>query len=429
MKKFKYLIILIFGLLGIITMTSCNIGLRLITSEDDTGDISDDEDDLGTDDSNEDTGDGTDNSEDSDDNTFTGDNTDESEDALDNNGAPDDTNTEDNTGESEDTTHGFVTYDHTGEELPYKFEYDSETTEFNIYYKDGTLLDDYLVYSSTDMYDEFATLDNKEDMQIAYLNALAKSLVFSLYDYDAPAYNSKYYTAFNVKMSTSEYNITSDECVTIWVAIESDHPQLYWIENTYLQSYSYVSFFTNANYDTYEERSVANQTVIDSVSDISNSITTTSEYRRIKKVYDYVIQNTEYAYLSDGKTASSELDAHSIMGFFNGGNVVCEGYAKVLQIIYNYMGIANHYVRGYVGNDSSTNYHAFNYVCYNNKWYFCDSTNDDDGSLTYEFFLAGSDTMNSYSVHPFTGELATFGYTYQYTLPELSASDYSKSIL
>lgn len=421
MRHMKKIIIFILIFFTALSITSCGIAIvndgLVITDGDNNKGISIEDDDSDDDtivDNNEnevdDTSDTTSNN--NEDTTVVADN--------------DDSEEGDNSSRDEDEAIGYTKYDHTSEALPYYFLYNEDTYDFDIYYKDNTLLDDYLVYSSSDQYDSFISLDNAENMRLAYLNALAKSLVISLYDDYSPktvnTSSDSYYSAYTIKTTSTDYTITIEEAATIWAAVEADNPLFYWIENSYLYSTTQIYVIMADSFIDYSNRIKANNDIIEGINNIASNMEGLSEYDTIKYAYICVIANTSYAYDEDG-SASSKVEAHSVVGFFQGENVVCEGYAKVLQIIYNYVGITNYYIRGYVG---STAYgHAWNYVCYNSKWYWMDATNDDDGSYSnYSLFLLGSNKMSKYGYYTYDD---TLGATYQGALPTLNSKSYGNS--
>ncbi len=427
MKKIIIFILIFFTALSI---TSCGIAIVndgfVITDGDNNKGIS-----IEDDDSDDDTI--VDNNENEVDDTKTINNEDEASDTTSNNNEDttvvtdnDDSEEVDNSSRDEDEAIGYTKYDHTSEALPYYFLYNEDTYDFDIYYKDNTLLDDYLVYSSSDQYDSFISLDNAENMRLAYLNALAKSLVISLYDDYSPktvnTSSNSYYSAYTIKTTSTDYTITIEEAVTIWAAVEADNPLFYWIENSYLYSTTQIYVIMADSFIDYSDRIEANNDIIEGINNIASNMEGLSEYDTIKYAYTYVISNTSYAYDEDG-SASSKVEAHSVVGFFQGENVVCEGYAKVLQIIYNYVGITNYYIRGYVGSTSAG--HAWNYVCYNSKWYWMDATNDDEGTYSnYSLFLLGSNKMSKYNYYTYDD---TLGATYQGGLPTLNSKSYGNS--
>ena len=424
MKKIIIFILIFFTALSI---TSCGIAIvndgLVITDGDNNKGIS-----IEDDDSDDDTI--VDNNENEVDDTKTINNEDEASDTTSNNNedttvVADNDDSEDDT-KTEDEAIGYTKYDHTSEALPYYFLYNEDTYDFDIYYKDNTLLDDYLVYSSSDQYDSFISLDNAENMRLAYLNALAKSLVISLYDDYSPktvnTSSNSYYSAYTIKTTSTDYTITIEEAVTIWAAVEADNPLFYWIENSYLYSTTQIYVIMADSFIDYSNRIEANNDIIEGINNIVSNMEGLSEYDTIKYAYTYVIANTSYAYDEDG-SASSKVEAHSVVGFFQGENVVCEGYAKVLQIIYNYVGITNYYIRGYVGSTNAG--HAWNYVCYNSKWYWMDATNDDEGTYSnYSLFLLGSNKMSKYGYYTYDD---TLGATYQGGLPTLNSKSYGNS--
>ena len=239
MRHMKKIIIFILIFFTALSITSCGIAIVndgvVITDGDNNKGIS-----IEDDDSDDDTI--VDNNENEVDDTKTINNEDDTSDTTSNNNedttvVADNDDSEDET-KTEDEAIGYTKYDHTSETLPYYFLYNEDTYDFDIYYKDNTLLDDYLVYSSSDQYDSFSSLDNAENMRLAYLNALAKSLVISLYDDYSPktvnTSSNSYYSAYTIKTTSTDYTITIEEAVTIWAAVEAVNPLFYWIENSYL---------------------------------------------------------------------------------------------------------------------------------------------------------------------------------------------------
>lgn len=317
----------------------------------------------------------------------------------------------------------YDTYDYSSSDIPYKLEYNSETSDYNIYYND-ILLDDYIsTYSSSHMFDSFDDLDNGDDMKIAYLEALSKALIVTLY-YDSSFSKSviegnAYYKAFSIPFNSSDYTIKEDEAKTVWTAVKSDNPMLYWIDTTVLTGSSDLYFIIEDDYLDYDFRYNAFVDITNKIDTITNNIRSLSDSNKIEYIYDYIIDNTDYAWV-DG-VASTDISAHNIYGFFNSKNVVCEGYAKTLQILLNASNIDNHLIFGYAENNENYG-HAWNYIMKNNKWYFTDVTWDDDGDSDYNYYM-----LNKIKVSLLTGTKAhtpysnKLGIKYMYELPELAS--------
>ena len=331
--------------------------------------------------------------------------------------------------------------DKTTSDIPYKLMYDSSTYDYKIYDKDGLDLTSYTVYASNKMFESLKSQENASNILNAYLNIVSESLIITLYDeYDNTSVKANvqvdgettlktfYYTS---KVNYTDYGITADEAKMLWTSIESDFPLFYWLSNAYIPGTKDFYFIIEDEYITYSSRENINNKVFDTISDINSKVESYTELKKIKYVYDYVLGNTNYAWVVENVTPSDELDAHAISGFFNGENVVCEGYAKSLQIIYNYLGIDNCYITGTAGDSSSSGGHAWNYVKYNNEWYFMDSTWDDSNSsvgaiTSYTWYLLSQSELDSETSYFHTASTETSGIDYQYTLPTLSTTTISK---
>lgn len=137
-------------------------------------------------------------------------------------------------------------------------------------------------------------------------------------------------------------------------------------------------------------------------------------YNKVLKIHDTLIGDIEY---------SEDVNipiAHSIAGAMTSGrSAVCEGYAKVMQVMMNCYDIENIYVTG-LGNGGG---HAWNMVGMDDgKYYWLDATWDDQPyeQSQHDYFLVGN--------HNFTDHIADSpegtGTNFLYALPSASDADY-----
>lgn len=106
------------------------------------------------------------------------------------------------------------------------------------------------------------------------------------------------------------------------------------------------------------------------------------DYEKAVTLYQALMKRVDYAYKADGVTPMDTSDAHSIAGMVNSGEMVCEGYAQVLQILMNRAGIPCLFVSGLSGEVN----HAWNMIQLGGKWFDVDVTYDDVSGKYYRMY-------------------------------------------
>lgn len=149
-------------------------------------------------------------------------------------------------------------------------------------------------------------------------------------------------------------------------------------------SYHYYTFTLYVKYlTTLSEREKLDNKV-DSIIKGFKFTDQTSDYDKIKKVYDYVCKNTSYA----NNTSNNKVyTAYSAL--FN-KKAVCQGYATLLYKFYRTMGISTRVIAG----DSTFSgvAHGWNIVRIGSYYYNLDSTWDSTllhAKKSYKYFLKG----------------------------------------
>lgn len=154
----------------------------------------------------------------------------------------------------------------------------------------------------------------------------------------------------------------------LFKCVMNDHPELF-----YVSGYSQVEYFQNdklqrivfeGNYTMDEEEVKIRQQQIDAyVNECLGGISKdASEYEKVKYVYEYVIENTDY-----------RLDApqnQNICSVFISRESVCQGYAKAVQYLLERLDVSCTLVLGYVDNVG----HAWNLVQIDGQYYYVDAT-------------------------------------------------------
>lgn len=201
--------------------------------------------------------------------------------------------------------------------------------------------------------------------------------------------------SFIVKVKTAKDDIKSAVIGAITALID-DYPEYFWLSGFSYQ-YSYSTYSTdnysvpkmelslsidaNSYADCNTVKSCYNQ-LINAVN--SFKITGNTRYAKIKSIHDGICKMTVY-------TMNVPM-AHQPTGVFLKGQAVCEGYAEAFKLLCDRENIPCIIVVG-TGNGGA---HEWNYVqMEDGKWYGMDVTWDDQGTIYYDYFLTGSESINA----------------------------------
>ena len=103
---------------------------------------------------------------------------------------------------------------------------------------------------------------------------------------------------------------------------------------------------------------------------ISEAKTKANDYEKIKYVHDYLVDNISY---DESLEASN---THNMYGALVNKTCVCDGYANAFQYLMLELGINSMNIPGYT-TAGETEYHQWNAVELDGKWYMIDVTWDD----------------------------------------------------
>lgn len=155
---------------------------------------------------------------------------------------------------------------------------------------------------------------------------------------------------------------------TAWQSVLADHPELFWVGSgvtyeTGLLSGKVVSYTTEPVVDESARDGMKAQLETSADECISRTDETWSDYGRIKSVYEYLIDSTEY----DADAADSQCVQSALLNH----RAVCAGYAKAFQYILHRMGYFCTYVTGTIRDGGE---HAWNIVRIGDQYYHVDVT-------------------------------------------------------
>lgn len=195
-------------------------------------------------------------------------------------------------------------------------------------------------------------------------------------------------------------------------ALRLDIPNLFYIDfssmslnietNTNIFGTKYKLYINAGKKPTYYNNGFTSQIQVETakmqIENIKNEIcklSTGSEYEKIRKSHDWLIENMEYE--------ASSNNRGNIYGALIEKKAVCEGYARAYKYILDELGINNILITGKATNSKGiTEDHMWNYVQINNTWYAIDITWDDpivqgggkvSNETKHKYFLVGSNEL------------------------------------
>ena len=155
-------------------------------------------------------------------------------------------------------------------------------------------------------------------------------------------------------------------------AVLKDHPEIFWVHN---HEKIYKTTYSDSDYCTFTPGYIYTESEISEIQnameagfqEVSSLIPAdASDYEKVRIVYTYVIDNTQY---------QASDDDQSIAGVFWKKEAVCAGYAGAVQYLLERIGVPCSYVDG--STQGSTEGPAWNIVKLDGEYYYVDATNGD----------------------------------------------------
>ena len=235
-----------------------------------------------------------------------------------------------------------------------------------------------LMLASNYGYNYLLKLATGLEMQKLYNDLEAAALAFNdNYELDLTSENVAY-------INYSKYNLTKEEAGYVWSLFRKDNPQYFWLryglrygkvtdDENPSNNYNFLELLAFEDFYKGSIRKKYNDLLVNFIKAYVDDHINESNYNKALFYHDLIIDMIDYKYDENNKPDSSGI-AHSIAGVLDSSGVVCEGYAKMFEIMLRLSNVSVLYVTG--GN------HAFNLAKMDDgNWYWFDLTYDDTKEL------------------------------------------------
>lgn len=223
---------------------------------------------------------------------------------------------------------------------------------------------------------------------------LYNQMLQSVYTVAVKASSSGYYPMQPIVINA---HLTESQLRIALMAFFNDNPQVFWTANVY--SYAYTSGSTHIQlYSTVPQDQCTamiqqlNQKVSSIISTMPSGL---SELDREIYLSDYLVQHCSYD--TAAVTDNTRWKAFNSYGALIEGKVVCEGYARAMQLLSSYSGLGCMLLTG-EGNSQS---HMWNLMKIDGSWYHLDITWNDNSLPVYTYFnITDAVIQKSHTIYP-----------------------------
>lgn len=213
------------------------------------------------------------------------------------------------------------------------------------------------------------------------LKAMEESVGFYAYDAMDDKYKQLYAEILLVMrghcVAVPMSSVNANEIELVSTCVLLDHPEIFYVDGYSYDKYMFAGNVQKIVYTpnySMDKTEVAEKTleIEKCVSECLQGISgLNSEYEKVKYVYEYVIENTEYNLNAPNN--------QNICSVFLAHQSVCLGYAKAVQFILQKLGLQCAVVTGFVSTGEA---HAWNLVRIDSHYYYVDATWGDASYLS-----------------------------------------------
>ena len=222
---------------------------------------------------------------------------------------------------------------------------------------------------------------------------------------------------YATEISSGLGNFKHNDFDRIYNAVLADHPEFFWVSDSYTYYSNGVSDDVSKiepDYTMTDSEIETNKEKFDKLvqSLVAQTLSYTNKYDIVVAIHDYIVKHTDYN--DDGDKLNS-----TAYGALIKNKAICSGYSKAFQYLLQQSGIKCCYVTGEIANNEG---HAWNIVTIDGDSFFVDVTFDDPvfagGNNTGEtvfhnyFGLTDSQLQSTHSIYD------TFDY------PKCTTEDY-----
>lgn len=211
--------------------------------------------------------------------------------------------------------------------------------------------------------------------------------------------------------SVSLQGVTFEEAEPILISVMNDHPEYFWLDNSYSYrtgtgSVEFIFNYTCAGGEKENRERIIEQQAAQIIAAAPSG---GSDYEKVKYVFETLVDRTQY-----DKSAPDNQNIYSVFGNWT---TVCAGYAKSTKYLLDRMGVECIYVTGMAGER-----HGWNLVNCDGAYYCVDTT---WGDPTYQEGIGVDVDTTSYEYLCCTSEMLSRTHTPDSMFPVPECTDTS----